>query len=833
MYYNHYRVIDNNRKLYRQVYNENSTYSGTRIVCNDLYVKMLEGGGLTIKSQMEITNGNSERIPLVMYLNPGLKVSRVEVNGENVLFRRECQAIILDKELAASERCRVVVPYEGNIETDICFLEQENKEYDFSNVNRLGIFCYGYTPAFCSEDYTLLTPECIWYPVSVPPYSPLEYRKVNFTRYSLTVEHEPRLVVISQGDTVDEKEGKTSFVFTHDMPGISLCVGEYRKREVTVASMGAADTTRLELYYLPRHEYLLEQYTMPEDQLVKVLTDSKVNFEMQGCIKKRQSLTDKEWEEVNALDDGTRNMGELIREVLAKRKFDPTQHYPYRRLTLLETPCNFYCFSNLSRLTGEREQAGMVFLPEKLYSIEKYQNKVTDKEDDSEKMVTKLNVDIATILGRGSCSIIPTLFGQTLFIDSEEYPILHDVLLNMTHKDRGGGITVTDHWQAVHYLKNNSLKDALQDRALSPEVVRGIVLKKSEELFTYLMLKIESGEFCKFHMDSIASTHFAEVSWAVYCQKFQQAFGFRLDSLVEKWYHAKGLPQLDIREFQAFHLGGKDVFSSSDIFCRFKVFNRSDVPGLIMTMDMQGWIIPPHEGREIKVRNRKNMGLITNNYSLNMPLAENFPCAMSVRLEKPERVLGDTVTGIFNLDSMTFFQNTNEIIVDNEDPCFRIIKAKGFDIVSLFRGEEGPQEYQTRAGEPDTWKPVIDNNFYGMPVRSAFYKRAGSGGSRVEWNTVLSQPGEYEVFFYHTKPVNTAVDPKQELHYTICNGEEEYNVIATVDSKEAGWISLGVFNFLKEAKVTLSDKDRKDKFETKYGCLPQEIVADAVKWVKQ
>ena len=117
-------------------------------------------------------------------------------------------------------------------------MEQENKEYDFSNVNRLGIFCYGYTPAFCSEDYTLLTPECIWYPVSVPPYSPLEYRKVNFTRYSLTVEHEPRLVVISQGDTVDEKEGKTSFVFTHDMPGISLCVGEYRKREVTVASMG-------------------------------------------------------------------------------------------------------------------------------------------------------------------------------------------------------------------------------------------------------------------------------------------------------------------------------------------------------------------------------------------------------------------------------------------------------------------------------------------------------------------------------------------------------------------------------------------------------------------
>ena len=172
------------------------------------------------------------------------------------------------------------------------------------------------------------------------------------------------------------------------------------------------------------------------------------------------------------------------------------------------------------------------------------------------------------------------------------------------------------------------------------------------------------------------------------------------------------------------------------------------------------------------------------------------------------------MTGIFNLDSMTFFQNTNEIIVDNEDPCFRIIKAKGFDIVSLFRGEEGPQEYQTRAGNRILGSLLLIIIFTVCPVRSAFINEPVRV-DHVEWNTVLSQPGEYEVFFYHTKPVNTAVDPKQELHYTICNGEEEYNVIATVDSKEAGWISLGVFNFLKEAKVTLSDKDRKDKFETK------------------
>ena len=833
MYYDHYKTIDNNRKLYRQVYHENSKYSGTRIVRNDLRMKMLEGGGLAIESQMEIVNGNLEKIPLVLYLNPGLKINRVEVDGKNISFRRECQAIILDKELTPGERCCVGVLYEGNIETDICFLEQENEEYDFSDVNRVGISCYGYTPAFCREDYTLLTPESLWYPVCVPPYSPLEYRGVNFTRYSLAVEHDPRLIAISQGDMVDEKEGKTSFVFTHDMPGISLCVGEYRKREITVSSMGLDDSTCLELYYLPRHEYLLEQYNIPEDLLVKELADSKVSFEMQGCIKKGQGLTDKEWEEVNALNDGTRDMGVLIKEVLAKRKFDPTQHYPYRQLTLLETPCDFYCFSNLSRLTGEREQAGIVFLPEKLYSIVKYQNKVPDKGDDPEKMLYKLKVDIITIFGQGSCSVNPTLFGRTLFVGSEEYPIMHDVLLNMAYQDYRLGGSMTDHWQVVRYLKDHSLKDALQDHALPSEVVRNIVLKKSEELFSHLMLRIKREAFWKFYMDSIASEHFVEVPLDVCYRKFQRAFGFSLDSIVERWYNTKGLPCFDIREFQAFQFEGKDAFAFSDIFCRFKVFNRSDVPGIIMTKDMQGWIIPPREGKEIKVRNRKDIGLVTNNYSLNMPLAENFPCVTSVRLEKPDGVLGDTVTGIFNLDSITFFQNNNEIIVDNEDPGFRIIKAKGFNIVSLFRDEEGPEEYQARAGEPATWKPVVDNNFYGMPVRSAFYKRAGSGKSHVEWNAVLPQPGEYEVFFYHTKPVNTVADPKQEFYYTICSGEEKYDVIAAVDSKETGWVSLGVFPFSKEAKIILSDKDRKDKFETKYGSLPQELVADAIKWVKQ
>ena len=830
-YLNHYVAIDHNRELYRQVYRENSKRPTARVVRNELQVKILEDGKLAMESLMEIENKNSEVIPLIVYLNPGLKISTIEINGKAVSFQRERQAVIPNKELIPGERCHVSIGYAGTVETDICFLEQENGKYDSPDVNRVGIYHFGYTPAYCGKKYTLLTPECIWYPVCVPPYSPFRYRGVNFTRYALTVEHASNLTAISQGNVEYKKEGKTLFTFTHDMPGISLCVGEYKKREITVFSKIPDDTTHLELYYLPCHEYLLKPYDMLETLLIKRLVEAKSTFEMHECVVLPQSLTEEEKDVVYAMNDGTLDVAALMREVLAKRGFDPTRHYPYRRLTLLETPCDFHCFPNLSQLTGEREQAGIVFIPEKLHSIEKYHYK-DSRSEENKKLQSKLEIDINLILGQGSCSIRPTFLGKTLFIHSEEYPIMHDVLLDMVHRDHYSGVK-TDDLQAVLYLKNHSLKDALYDNSLSQEEVRNIVRKKSVELYMYMMLNMKREVFHKFYMDSIAKDYFTEIPLEEYYRKFRQSFGFSLDTLVADWYYTKGVPQFDIRDAHAFQLEQADRFAATDIFCRFKVFNRSDIPGLIMTSDMQGWVIPPREGREIKVRNRKDVLCMTNIYSLEMPLARNLPAEVIMRLENPGGMPVDTTTGFFELDSVIFFQNNNEIVVDNEDSGFRVVKAKGFNLVALFRDEKNDKKYQTRSSEPETWVPVIDKDFYGTPVQSAFYKRAGSGRQKVEWNVVLPQAGEYEVFFYHSQPRNVIVDPKQEFHYTVYDGRAEHEVVASVGGNEVGWISLGIYRFSGDAKVTLCDKDRKDKFETKYGCLPQEIVADAIKWVKR
>lgn len=279
--YQHGR-IENNRNAYKAVYEECGISFAARVVRNDLHVKDLGKDGISVTSRMTIVNNSPTTIPLVIYLNPGLKVMSLEINGETGDFKRDHQAIFADKELKSGEKVEVSIYYDGGIENDICFLDTDSERYNSAEVNHFGIYRFGYTPAFCGKEYKLLTPECIWYPVCVPPYGMRGVRDVNFTRYSLRVE---TLILawmlLLKGTLIEEREGETMFTFHHDMPGISLCLGNYVKREVMV------DSTRMTLYCLSGHDYLLGDYDdLSEKELVEQLTYSKTNtFEMNGCVQ--------------------------------------------------------------------------------------------------------------------------------------------------------------------------------------------------------------------------------------------------------------------------------------------------------------------------------------------------------------------------------------------------------------------------------------------------------------------------------------------------------------------------------------------------------------------
>ncbi len=822
VYYIRNEAARDSREAYKQVYDKYTQFPKARVIRQDLYLKEGENDDISVTSRMNVINNTPHSIPLIMYLNPGLKITSLEINGETVTFRREHQVLMPDKELKSSETCNVTINYEGSVENEVCFLDVVPDKYNSPGVNALGIYHFGNTSVFCEKEYKLFTPECVWYPVCQPPYHLSGSRNVNFTRYSLKVEHDPRLMVISQGTIVEKGEGMTSFTCSHDMPGISLCVGNYKKREIMV------DSTCVELYCIPRHEYLLERYDVPEKELAETLLEIKHELEMK-CIGYAEGLTREESALVDEMDDGTRDLGDITGEVLAMRPFDPTQHYPYRRLSLLEVPCSFHYFPNLMQLTGEREQGGVVFIPEKLYSIKGYRHEVSKKEKTMESRLVGLVSDVDKIIGKGGCNIRPVLRGRTISIFSNEYPIVNDIFTEMAYGGFSSFYSGTNDYQVVEYLKNNSLKDALQDNTLTPDELRNIIRKKSEELYMYIMLQVSDLQFRQFYYYFLMDNLFEETTLEEYCQQFYQSFGVRLDSLLESWYNTDKLPLFEIQDARAIEL--KKTSYLPNMLYSFKVFNRSDVSGIVMTSDYQGWIIPPHEGRVIKARNRKDVfHNYYNPFFVGIPLAQNLPAMMTLELENLNNVRVDTVTGVFVVDTSMFFRDNREIIVDNEDAGFRVVKAKGFNILSLFREDEGRKKYYKSSLQQDKWLPVIDEHFYGNPIRSAYCKRADSGKQSVEWTAELPREGKYEVFFYHAKPNDIRKDPKQEFHYVLSDEKREHEVVAFIDGEEEGWISLGVFDFTKNVKVTLSDRDRKNNNgEYKY---PQEIVADAVKWVQ-
>ena len=202
------------------------------------------------------------------------------------------------------------------------------------------------------------------------------------------------------------------------------------------------------------------------------------------------------------------------------------------------------------------------------------------------------------------------------------------------------------------------------------------------------------------------------------------------------------------------------------------------------------------------------------------------------------------------------------IIVDKRDPGFRLISPPRRKLMEWFRPEKREDDSKNKWGIhlAREWSYLIDEQFHGEGTRDAWYKCSGQGVFKAEWQAVIREAGEYEVFVYNVKLrkgadiTNTLSTTRREYttHYTIqtANGEEE---IIFYPGKEAGgWVSLGKFIFRPgKTVVVLSDKgmeanwgesSTKTDFRSFFNWNQrmrivrmenQIIVADAVKWVKR
>lgn len=790
IYIHGFQSISKKREAFHAVYAKYAGEKALKIAENHLSLKETGSNGISVTSEMTVINRDSVILPLVFYLNPGLVVSSISVDGENVTFHRDYQVLFVDMQIAPGETREVVVNYEGTIDNSFCFLDVPEEKYTSLSVNTIGVCRFGYTPAFCERDYKLLTPECVWYPVSEPPYNAWGIRKAMFTRYWLEVQHDPGLMAICQGSSVDRNAtGKTTFTFDHDMAGISLCVGDYKRRAITI------DSVRMEVFYSPAHEFMFDLYDrLSGEKLQEIIQDAKFGLGFYGHDQKY-----------------------MVKRIMEKIAVDPTLQYPYSWITLVEVPCDFHVFTGRTLQTGERTQGGMVFVPEKKYSLDVF----PAFSDDDNEIRRCLDMEFA-FLTKGSCDLNPSFMGNTNFVYSDECPIINDVLILAFNPLLAAEMDVDVEYYVVDYLKDHSLQDALQDSRLSPELLDNIIRKKCEEFNAHLMIRIGKKKFYEAYHDFLKRHLFEETAFEELSREFVDRFNVGLDSIIKTWFLNDRLP--------VFEVDGHTIVSDKYVVYDFKVINRSQVAGIITLDWEQGWFIPPGEGRAIRT-----WGIYANNTDISTILASNLPTSIELPCKEEDiDVDMDTTSWFLPIDpTSSLTRDNNEIIVDNEDSGFSILETRKFNFASLV-GMVETRARLYRFAPADHWGFTIRRTCHGFPVKGAYFKEGGKGNQKVQWETSLPQEGKYEVFCYQPRDERIMygnLNFSREYHYTIFDGQKEHEVILSMDKDDCDWISLGVFNFHGTARVILSDRDREhDATDEEY--MPQEVVADAMKWVK-
>lgn len=223
---------------------------------------------------------------------------------------------------------------------------------------------------------------------------------------------------------------------------------------------------------------------------------------------------------------------------------------------------------------------------------------------------------------------------------------------------------------------------------------------------------------------------------------------------------------------------------------------------------------------------------------VNTYLAANIPS--SQRLETGTIITDQKrvpfYEGMRDLAKPVKYAESFETIVDNEDPGFEFINTG--ESRTLKDWWISRQNEETEADEygmirfwnpPVKWKPVAGGQFFGEYLKSAYYKRRGTGNGKVIWNASLKESGHYDVYAHVP-----ATDFGWRRHRENNNGEQDYlftvshddgddEVSITISNTNSGWIYLGEYYCSQgAAKVQLSDQTNGDL-----------VIGDAVKWIKK
>ena len=847
-------VHEANRALYGQVYEKYNARKKLSLISQEIHFKQ-QGHEIISSSRMVLQNEHTQTLEeWMLYLNPSLKITTLTSGDISLPFTRDAQVVVVHKKLFPGEQVEVCMEYNGGMDEAVCYLDVPDEKIRATYKGDTYLACrYGRHYLFLDSRYTLLTPECLWYPVSTPPVTPSSpyLMEKNFTHYTLHIERGNHKEWLSQGERMETGE-RISFRAAYPLTGLTLVGGEYTRFSLPLASR------TYELYLSREHEEFIKGVSILHDTLPG-----------------------------------------LIREQMEKTEAEMGVDYPFDRLMLAEVPATFFRHYRHQRGGGEGVQPEMILLPERGVNrdgrVDKLIQSLIKRDTKQEKTALEHailafnsfypslrnehvfnsnyipnhflrlltgNTGYGTYVNNPN-TMAPLFFNYSTSIYSEQIPVMDIVVNTLLNKTGGKRYMMEENAYAIQYLNSHSFEDAIRDKNLPPMYLHHILKLKSGAIQERLAAEGLSRElFFGICYDFFFKNRFKKVTAEALSDSLESVTGKRLAALLPQWYTGRDVPAFRFKDLELARVEGEGYtgdYQNTPYRIQLKVFNDGEVDGVIsismekipllnfassdLSTSSLYFLIPSKTAKHIAF----TVPQLPPSVILNTHIAKNFPNTISFN---KFAITTDTTQFTLNMDSTYFAFSPDEIIVDNEDACFKIINTHSSSRLSDWLhskkvAEKWYIDYKVadRYKIFSQWALFIDDGTYVTYVMSFVGKTAGNGEARTEWHAHLEKAGYYEVFAYTfssqskeilripvsridpSNPSNAPFTPLTEdivQYYTVHHDKGKEEIGLSIRDAIDGWNSLGRFYFSPgEHIVSLSDR----------GIPSQRIFADAVKWV--
>ncbi len=806
------------------------------IISNNIRVEHL-GNEISATSRMEVKSNYNKPLKTAYFtLNPALKIQELSVNNEVVDFQRELHIVSIDAQIfKPGQKYEIKIKYLGDIQEEVAHLEVKQKRYD--RIDDSFVYPIQKRYAFLQPDYVLLTKDVMWYPdiqIGYSRQSPIKDRS-SFIDFQLEVKPIGDNLPISQGEPKKNSEGFYVFKPEHTLPQISLAIGSYEKKELTV------DDITYSVYHHPNNDYFSQHFDLIGDTITSLITD-----------------------------------------IVNEYEFDQKIKYPFPRLQLVEIPIHFRAFTKIYESHQAYIQPEMVLIPEKggnnrqfdfnvqLIYMDQQSKEENQVIGDKEKQANVFTNFVKKVLTKQistrhffdgddeedeNFSLFPNLYAYNSGIVSRDWALLNKSVSNYLNKDdlsvrdisrNINGISFTE--ECNELMSNSTLLEIVTKEEDYNKIQKSIALK-GEYLFSYLDQVIGKEAFKQFIYDWINTNQHKVSTYEDFSEALRQKFDLDIDPVVKKVFSDTDQPSFVITNTQEYELLDGDrkryqvifdvtnignnhgvikVNFNSNSFSESRFFSRRDDDE--NTLKDQAYLSVINTGQT------KQLGFLLDEppgqISINTLVSQNIPSVISLS------------TSTFSLkENVTPFEGERiikskpqptqyELIVDNEDPGFSTFSPIKDTYLKEFLDSRNPSDkkyYGIWRRSYSKWLATTGSNFYGQYIRSAHFTRSGKGDKITKWSPELKESGFYDLYVYMMGNNQNSFRGRRNSNrnytyqYVINHADGKDEITFNVSNAERGWNYLGSYFFNEEGgNVILTDK-----------CDLRSVYADAIKWVKQ